>query len=320
MKAAIVRDFNRSPEFGNTDEPQVAQDELLIRVRAAALSQLARAHAAGKHYSSPKSVPFVAGIDGVGELADGTVVYFAFARAPYGAMAERTVVPRGHCIPIPNHTNLLNAAGAANPGMSSWAALTRRAEIRSGEAVLINGATGISGRLAVKVARHLGASRIVATGRNAETILSLTDLGADHTIPLDGIPEETVRRLRAAIEDHDIRVVLDYLWGEPAKRILEAIARRDPNAEQPRIRFVQIGSSAGKEMQIDSHILRSTAVELMGSGIGSIPFRELILACGEFLSVAESKEFSVPTLACPLAEIGEAWNASDRQGRIVFTV
>jgi NADPH:quinone reductase-like Zn-dependent oxidoreductase len=176
-------------------------------------------------------------------------------------MAERTVVPRDHCVPVPKNTNLLNAAGAANPGMSSWAALTRRAHIRSGEAVLINGATGISGRLAIKVARHLGASTIVATGRNAETISSLTGLGADDTIPLDGTREETVRPLRAAIEDHDIQVVLDYLWGEPAKRILEAIAQRDPNAEQPRIRFVQIGSSAGKEIQMDSHILRSTAVD-----------------------------------------------------------
>ena len=204
MKAAIVRDFNHPPEFGNTDEPQVAQDELLITVRAAALSQLARAHAAGKHYSSPKSVPFVAGVDGVGELTDGTVVYFAFARAPYGAMAERTVVPRDHCVPVPKNTNLLNAAGAANPGMSSWAALTRRAHLRSGEAVLINGATGISGRLAIKVARHLGANPIVATGRNAETISSLVGLGADDIIPLDGTREETARRLRTAIEDHDV--------------------------------------------------------------------------------------------------------------------
>jgi hypothetical protein len=122
--------------------------------------------------------------------------------------------------------------------------------------------------------------------------------------PLDGTREETVRRLRAAIEDHDIRVVLDYLWGEPAKRILEAIAQRDPNAEQPRIRFV----------------LRSTAVELMGSGIGSIPFRELMSVCGEFLAAAQRKGFSVPTLASSLAQIGEVWNASDRQARIVFTI
>jgi hypothetical protein len=101
---------------------------------------------------------------------------------------------------------------------------------------------------------------------------------------------------------------------------LEAIAQRGPNAEQPGIRFVQIGSSAGKEIQMDSHILRSTVVELMGSGIGSVPFRELMLVCGEFLAAAESKGFSVPTLACSLAQIGEVWNASDRQARIVFTI
>ena len=138
------------------------------------------------------------GADGVGQLEDGTRVYFAFPRAPVGAMAERVAVRGDLTIPLPANLDDITAAALANPGMSSWAALTERCDFRPGESVLINGATGASGRLAVQIARHLGAGRIVATGRRAQMASALTALGADAFIPLEQ-PREDLEIGRAHV-------------------------------------------------------------------------------------------------------------------------
>ena len=95
-------------------------------------------------------------------------VYFVLPRAPYGSMAEQAVVPSAHCVPLPDELDDVTAAAIANPGMSSWAAYTERARLKAGETVLVNGATGTAGRLAVQIAKYLGARKVIATGRNAE--------------------------------------------------------------------------------------------------------------------------------------------------------
>jgi NADPH:quinone reductase-like Zn-dependent oxidoreductase len=143
-----------------------------------------RARASGAHYSASHSFPFVAGVDGVGRLDDGGRVYFLMPRAPYGAMAEKTVVPSAQCLPVPDDLDDVTAAAIANPAMSSCAALTERAHLKAGEIVLVNGATGAAGQLAVRIAKHLGAAKVIATGRNPEALRAAADLGADMTIPL----------------------------------------------------------------------------------------------------------------------------------------
>ncbi len=135
MKAAVVRNFNRAPIYADFADPLPLDGEVLVNVTAAALSQLVRGQAAGRHYSSGTTLPLVPGVDGVGRLADGTRVYFAFPRSPFGAMAERTVVKRSNTVPLPADLDDSTAAGAANPGMSSWAALTERAKFQPGETI-----------------------------------------------------------------------------------------------------------------------------------------------------------------------------------------
>jgi NADPH:quinone reductase-like Zn-dependent oxidoreductase len=147
MKAAIVSSYERVPEYGEFEEPMAKNNETLITVKAAALSRLVQAQAAGQHYSSDGRFPFVPGGDGVGVLPDGQRVYFAFPTPPFGSMAERTVVPASLWVSLPDDLDEVTAAAAANPGMSSCAALMERAKLRKGESVLINGATGVSGRL-----------------------------------------------------------------------------------------------------------------------------------------------------------------------------
>ena len=184
MKAAIVRGVGQIPIYDDFEDPVMSRAENHIRVTAAALSQVVKSRASSEHYSSSGRFPFVAGVDGVGRLDDGTRVYFILPKAPYGSMAEHAVVPSAQCLRLPEELDDVTAAAIANPGMSSWAAYVERAKLKAGETVLVNGATGAAGRLAVQVAKHLGARKIIATGRNVEILLSLTGLGANVTIPL----------------------------------------------------------------------------------------------------------------------------------------
>ena len=219
MKAAIVQGAGQTPVYGDIAEPVPAAGENRITVTAAAISHVVKSRASGQHYSSSDQFPFVVGIDGVGRLDDGSRVYFVMPRAPYGSMAERTVAPSALCLPLPDELDDATAAAIANPGMSSWAAYTERAKLKPGESVLVNGATGTAGRLAVQIARHLGAGKIIATGRDVEVLRQLEALGADVTIPLTD--DEAV--LEASFREQfkqGVDVVIDYLWGKSAERLL----------------------------------------------------------------------------------------------------
>ncbi len=185
MKAAVVTQAGPTPVYSDFDEPAPAEGHVLIDVEASALSHVTRGRASGTHYSSSASFPFVAGIDGVGRREDGTRVYFFGPREPSGGLAQRTLVAQQQCIAIPEALDAVAAAALAIPGMSSWAALNERARFVAGETVLVNGATGASGRLAVQIAKHLGAAKVIATGRHPQTLSGLEAAGADCVISLD---------------------------------------------------------------------------------------------------------------------------------------
>jgi NADPH:quinone reductase-like Zn-dependent oxidoreductase len=184
MKAAIVVEAGNTPIYGDFREPVPANGEVLVTVKAAALSNLVKGRASGRHYSSSGEVPFVVGVDGVGHLEDGRRVYFVLPKAPFGSMSEKTVIRPSQCVSLPDNLDDVTAAAIANPGMSSWAAFKVRARLMAGESVLINGATGTAGRLALQIAKHMGARKVVATGRKVDAVKALAALGADVTIPL----------------------------------------------------------------------------------------------------------------------------------------
>lgn len=314
MKAAIVREAGAAPVYGDFDEPVPASGEERITVAAAAISHVTRGRASGRHYSASGQFPRVVGVDGVGRRDDGSRVYFVLPRAPFGSMAERTVVPAAHCIPLNDDIDDVTAAAIANPGMSSFAALRERARIRAGDTVLVNGATGAAGQLAVQIAKHLGASRVIATGRNRETLQAL---GADVTIPLvedDNVLEQSFKPHFAAGVD----IVLDYLWGRSAERLLIAAAKAGADARP--IRFVQIGSLGGSDITLPSAVLRASAIELMGSGIGSIPVERLIAATADLLRATVPARFKIATHPVPLSEIGRVWETPDSARRTVLTI
>jgi NADPH:quinone reductase-like Zn-dependent oxidoreductase len=322
MKAAVVDNFSNPPRYADFPEPTPASGQNLITVTAAGLSQLVKGQAAGRHYSSGSVFPFVPGADGIGRLGNsksaGQRVYFAFPAPPFGAMAERTVVTAAQCIPVPDDVDDVTAAAAANPGMASWAALVERAHFVAGETVLIHGATGTSGRLAIQIAKHLGAKTVIATGRNAASIEPLAALGADIAIALDQPAEALTQTLRSAIKDNAVNVILDYLWGPPAERLLEAMSGHGSGSGEPRIRYVQIGSIAGKTINFSAEVLRSTGLELLGSGLGSVSNAGLLRSISGVLNAIVPGKLQIEAEPVPLSNVTEAWTRASAE-RIVFT-
>src|SRR5579859_1045763 len=184
MKAAVLHKLGSEPCYEDFVEPAAQDGEILVRVRAASLKSVDKQMAAGSHYASPKELPAICGMDGVGTLEGGSRVFFGGPRRPYGAMAERTVAPRAFCFPVPAGIDDETAAALPNPGVSAWLSLKYRAKLAPGETVLILGATGVTGQLAVQIAKLLGAKRVIGAGRNPEMLGKLTGLGADATIQI----------------------------------------------------------------------------------------------------------------------------------------
>jgi NADPH:quinone reductase-like Zn-dependent oxidoreductase len=317
MKAAIVSRAGQTPVYGDFSEPQPSDEESRVTVTAAAISHVVKSRASGMHYSSSGQFPFVVGIDGVGRLDDGRRIYFVLPKAPNGSMAERTVVPSTQCVTLPDELDDVTAAAIANPGMSSWAAYMERAKLKAGETVLVNGATGTAGRLAVQIAKHLGAKKVIATARNAGALKSAAALGADATIPLlddEAALEDAFKEQFAAGVD----VVIDYLWGQSAERLLIAAAKAGQDAVP--IRFVQIGSASSSDIKLPSAVLRSSAIALMGSGIGSIRLDRFIDCIGDLLHAAVPAGFKIEATSVRLSDVERAWPNDDSARRTVFTV
>jgi NADPH:quinone reductase-like Zn-dependent oxidoreductase len=317
MNAAVVSAFDRPPRYTTFADPVAGQGEKLVSVSAAGLHPIVKALAKGTHYGSSGELPFIAGVDGVGKLEDGTRVFFGIARSPFGTFAERALAASWMCLPLPEAVDDVTAAGIANPAMSSWAALTARAKFVAGESILILGATGVAGQLAVQVAKRLGARRIIAAGRNPEALEKLNSLGADAVISLEQDQTSLVSAFRTEIEA-GVDVVLDYLWGRPAELVLQAISQKGLRKAGARIRFIQIGESAAKTISLPAATLRSSGLELLGSGFGSASLDQIRQALGEFFLVAAKEPFQFHTKAAPLRDVESLWNNAEEGTRLVF--
>ena len=317
MKAALIKAPGTPPVYADFPEPAATADRVRVKVAASSLSHVTKSRATGSHYSASGTFPLVPGVDGTGTLEDGTRVYFVLPEAPFGGMAEYCLVKPSRCIPLPSALDDVTAAAIAIPGMSSWAAFAERARLVKGETVLINGATGSSGTLAVQIARHLGAGKVIATGRNVEALQSLRALGADATIDLaqdeEALESEFQHHFRAGVD-----VVLDYLWGPSASLLLTAAAKAAKDAVP--LRFVQIGSISAPTIALPSAVLRSSAIELMGSGIGSVPMPRIFAAIAQLFHATVPQGFRIATHAVPLSAVESSWAAPEGRARTVFVM
>ena len=316
MKAAVLHEVGRAPRFEEFAEPSPGENEVLVQVRAAALKAVDRAMADGSHYASFREFPVVCGIDGVGMLENGARVFFGGPRRPFGAMAERTVAPQGFCFPVPDGVDDATAAALPNAGLSSWLPLTWRAKLVPGERVLVLGATGVAGKLAVQIAKLMGAGRVVAAGRNEQVLNTLGSLGADAMISLDLTDSELAE---AFARDGRLDIILDYVWGRPTEVLLRALTRKEFAASGSEVRLVQIGESAAPEIALPAAALRSSAVTIMGSG-GVPPFGVIKSAYAQLMEHAAQGELQIDLERVPLAEIEAAWQRGTMPGRRIVVI
>ena len=318
MNAAVLHALGQTPKYEAFADPVAGDGEVVVTMRAAGLHPIVKAVASGKHYMSTAEVPFIVGLDGVGLTEDGKRVYCGGPRKPFGTFAERTVVSPKMCVPIPEGLDDVTAAALANPGMSAWLALTWKAKLAAGETVIVLGATGVAGQLAVQMAKHLGAGRIIGAGRNPASLQRLTEIGADVTISLDqpeeALVEEFVRETKVA----GLNVVIDYLWGTPTQALMRAIAKLPWNPAGNRVRHVEVGQSAGPTITLRADVLRSAGLEISGSGFGSASVERILQAIPEFFSLAASGVLKLETVQLPLSEVESAWSRSESGARVVF--
>jgi NADPH:quinone reductase-like Zn-dependent oxidoreductase len=311
-----VTSFDTPPRYQAFPAPIPSDGEILVDVIAAGLHPRVRSQASGSHYTSTDELPLVPGVDGVGRDADGVLRYFILGDTTMGSMAERTVVNPRRSVVLAADSDPIAIAAAMNPAMSSWVALRRRVTFQAGQSVLVLAATGNAGRMAVQVAKLFGAGRIVAAGRGADRLAELPALGATDTVLLEGEPDDIAHRLGEAAGDVD--VVIDYLWGEPTVAAMVAIVLARTDSGKP-LTWIEIGSVAGVVAPIPSAALRSTRLQIVGSGQGSVSAREIAAEIPALAEEITKGTFSVEAEATPLAQVEQAWADTKTRKRIVFT-
>ncbi|MGA3153952.1 MAG: zinc-binding alcohol dehydrogenase family protein [Streptosporangiaceae bacterium] len=320
MKAAVLHAYGEVPRFEEVADPVPGEGEELVTVTAAPLNNIDRARADGSHYSvSPAdvaSLPAVPGIIAAGLLPDGRRIIFG---SRTGTMAQYAPARLDLTYPIPDSLDDDVAAAAWNPGLSAWLLLGWRARPEPGSTVLVLGATGVTGRLAVQAARRFGAGRVVAAGRNPESLAALPALGADAVISLDQPPERLAAAFTEQGGEHGYDVIADYLWGRPTEILLGALTRRDAEIRSARIRLVQAGEMAGAQIALPAAVLRSAGLEILGQGTGTMPPREQITSMlGDLMSGLAAGEVSIDVERVPLSDVEQVWARDQRGRRPVF--
>lgn len=314
MKAAVITAFNQPPQYIDCAEPgPTGPEEVLVEVLAAGLHHLTRARASGTHYSSAGDLPLIAGVDGVGRSSDGKLRYFAQGPGQAGTMADKTVIDLDHSIELPGDSDPVTVAAAMNPAMASWLALRCRVPFQAGQKVLILGATGSSGSMAVQIARHLGASQVIAVGRDEHRLAKLQALGATEVVTLGdaqmGLP------CGACAAD----VVLDFLWGESSVRVMEGLLRQRVDRSRP-LAWIHIGSMAGEIAPIPGALLRAAHLQIVGSGHGSVSNRAILTELPKLVQEIVRGTFRIDVKPMPLSHVEQAWTGAAQGGeRIVFT-
>ncbi len=315
MNAAVLHNFGQPPRFESFAEPAPSGDEVLVHVTAAALNPSTRLLASGQHYASPQQLPVVCGVEGVGRLDDGSRVFFGVRRPPNGSMCQRTAVPGLFCWPVPDGVDDVVAAALPNPGLSSWLPLITSARLAAGESVLILGATGVAGQLAIQIAKHLGAGRVVAAGRNKDELVNASRPGRrrHHLVSTsaDGELAEAFSR-EASIANFD--VVLDFLWGHPTEAFLAAATRKGFPSARSGTRLVQIGESAGPVISLSAMALRSAAITIVGSG--TMPSLSVLSeAFEQLMNLAARDQIRIDVEPVPLSDVEKAWARTELHGR-----
>ncbi|SIS91462.1 NADPH:quinone reductase [Chryseobacterium ureilyticum] len=317
MKAAVVFEKGNAPQYADFQEPEVTQEnEILVSVKAASIKNLDKARASGNHYSTENEIhqPTIVGSDGVGFLEDGTKVYF-FSKK--GTVAEKAVVDKNKIVRIPEQLDFSTAAALPNAVMGSAMALKFKARVQPGNVVLVNGATGITGRIAVQIAKVYGAKKIIVTGRNEESLQSLLELGADEAVSLHLNDQDFQSKIKGIHNETPIDIIVDYIWGHSVEMILSAF--KGDGTFSHKTKLITIGGMSGDTIQLSSQILRATDIQISGSGLGSWTKEESALLFSEIIpemfQAAIDGKLKIETEDVDIKNIESAWNAEIQTGK-----
>jgi NADPH:quinone reductase-like Zn-dependent oxidoreductase len=323
MKAAVMYQQGELPQYVDIPAP-VAQNgnEIVVSVKAAAIKHLDRGRASGKHYSinSSKENGHVIGGDGVCLLPDGSRVY---AMGVSGMLAEKAIVEKERIVQVPEGLDDLSAAALPNAVAGAAMALRFKADIQAGDVVLINGATGVTGRVAVQIAKHYGAGKVIVTGRNPESLKELLSLGADEIVSITQDDVSFQSQLKTIHAFTPIDIVVDYLWGRSAEMILACL--KGDGFFTNKTRYVSVGSMAGDQITLSAANLRSVDLQLTGSGMGAWSKQQVAKFFSEILpemfQLAAAGKLSVDTVTVKLEDVAGLWNMDVPGGRrLVVTI
>jgi NADPH:quinone reductase-like Zn-dependent oxidoreductase len=323
MKAAVIYQKGEMPQYTDFAEPIVENDdELLVTVKAVAIKHFDKGRAAGTHYASEKSKTNgqVPGGDGVCLLADGTRVY---GMGVSGMLAEKATINKNRMVKLPEGISDAEAAALPNAIIGAAMGLRFKADIQPGDVVLINGATGFTGRVAVQIAKHYGAGKIIATGRNQQSLDDLLALGADKAISVLQDDEQFINQIKTIHSQTPIDVVIDYLWEHTAEMILSCL--KGEGSFTNRIRYVSVGSMGGDIIQLSAANMRSVDLQLSGSGLGAWSKKQVSLVFTDILpemfQLAVDGKLKVETVNVALENIAELWDLDVPGGkRLVVTI
>lgn len=321
MKAAVLHDFGSIPRYEDFPDPALEGDKIFVQVKAVALENVDRAIARGTHFASRQFLPkfpAIIGSDGIGMSEDGRLVGFGGMQPPYGAMAEKVAIPLTYTLPIPDGVDAVTAAAVPSSALTALFPLRWGAMVQPGETVLINGATGFAGKLAVQVARLLGA-RVIGSGRNAQSLQLLKTLGTDGVIDLKQSDEELAEAFKreAGVSGYD--VILDFLWGRPTELLLRSLVPRELAFAKRRIRLVQIGEMAGPTIALSAEALRTSGLEIIGAGAHLTP--EVVAeGASQVWEWIKMGKLSADIEQVPLKEVERAWERTDIQGKRIVII
>jgi NADPH:quinone reductase-like Zn-dependent oxidoreductase len=298
MKAAQWID--NAPVVADFADPATTPGREILSVEAAALTRLDMIVASGKHYFKPPPGRFVVGREGVGRRADGSRVYFNVLStvAPFGSMAEQTLVDPSLTFAVPDGIDSSVAAALGNAGLAAWLPLSWRARMRKGESVMILGATGISGLLAVASAKALGAGKIIAVGRNRDALEKAQNYGADACVALeDGL--DVAAAFKSAAGEDGVDIVLDYLAGPFAEAALGVLATGG--------RLVHIGTTVAPGFNASGGVLRKASIDILGFAYYHAPIDEQAAAYEQLCRCAIAGQLGIELEILPLSQLPQAW-------------
>jgi NADPH:quinone reductase-like Zn-dependent oxidoreductase len=320
VAAAIVDAPGAEPRVGSVELPQRMPGTTLVSVSAAPLNPLDLLIASGSFHSARHEDPYVPGSECVGRVVEsdsfpvGSLVYAECKASPLtpGAFAERAIIPDDDLLPLPDGIDPVLAAAIGNSGVAAYIPLVEIANMQSGETVLILGATGAVGQLAVQIAHRQGAGRVIGVARDRVALDRLLTLGADAAVQLRAGESVDDLAVRLAEVTGPVDVVLDGLYGIPLEAAFRVCGQR--------ARVVNIGHSSAPTAELPAGLLRGKQITLTGFAGLHTPLRDKRAALSWLWAKLAAGDLKIDANAVPLAGLPAAWKAQTGSSHTKYVI